>query len=117
MLMLESEALSKAAWQWFGAGLGLAFLITIGIIIMFFWYSAFHAETEEDAIDAGFLGLMLLLVTIFYLVAFSFLVAASTKGLDIKLLVATVDAFVLIGSKLLAPVFLRYLSNEKIGNG
>ncbi|MBB4373569.1 hypothetical protein GGD63_006392 [Bradyrhizobium sp. cir1] len=65
MLMLESEALSKAAWQWFGAGLGLAFLITIGIIIMFFWYSAFHAETEEDAIDAGFLGLMLLLVTIF----------------------------------------------------
>ncbi|WP_396604517.1 hypothetical protein ACFLEY_03835 [Bradyrhizobium sp. YCK136] len=115
MLMLESEALTKDAWQWFGAGLGLAFLVTIALIVLFFWYSAYHAETEQDALDLGFLGLILLLVTIFYLVAFSFLVAASTKGLDVKLLVAAVDAFVLIGSKLLAPEFLRYLNEEPIG--
>lgn len=116
MLMLESEALTKDAWLWFGAGLGLAFLVTIALIVMFFRYSAYHAETEEDAIDLGFVGLILLLVTILYLVAFSFLVAASTKGLDIKLLVAAVDAFVLIGSKLLAPEFLRYLNEEPIGS-
>ncbi|MCA1430216.1 hypothetical protein I6F29_30475 [Bradyrhizobium sp. NBAIM16] len=115
MITLESEALSREAWQWFGMGLGGAFVITIAVIVLFFWYSAYHAETEQDALDLGFLGLILLLVTIFYLVAFSFLVAASAKGLDVKLLVAAVDAFVLIGSKLLAPEFLRYLNEEKIG--
>ncbi len=117
MLMLESEALSKDAWLWFGGGLGAAFVITIALIVLFFWHSAYHAKTEEEALDLGFLGLILLLVTIFYLVAFSFLVAASTRGLDIKILVATVDAFVLIGSKLLAPDFLRYLNDEEIGGG
>ncbi|MFK4582889.1 hypothetical protein [Bradyrhizobium ottawaense] len=114
MLMLEADALPREAWQWFGIGLGAAFVITIGVIVLFFWYSAYHAENESEALDLGFLGLILLLVTIFYLVAFSFLVAASAKGLDVKLLVAAVDAFVLIGSKLLAPEFLRYLSDESI---
>ncbi|MET4181729.1 bacteriorhodopsin [Bradyrhizobium sp. JR7.2] len=115
MLTLEAEALPREAWQWFGIGLGAAFVITIAVIVLFFWYSAYHAETEQDALDLGFLGLILLLVTIFYLVAFSFLVAASARGLDVKLLVAAIDAFVLIGSKLLAPEFLRYLNEEPIG--
>ncbi|WP_051380638.1 hypothetical protein [Bradyrhizobium sp. WSM1743] len=114
MLTLEAEALPREAWQWFGIGLGAAFVITIGLIVLFFWYSAYHAEDESEALDLGFLGLILLLVTIFYLVAFSFLVAASAKGLDVKLLVAAVDVFVLLGSKLLAPAFLKYLSAEPI---
>jgi hypothetical protein len=112
--VLQSEPLQQEAWQWFGIGLGLAFLITIGLIILFFYHSAFIDKTDQG-IDAGFLGLILLLVTIFYLVGFSFLVAASAKGLDVKILVAAVDVFVLIGSKLLAPDFLRYLNDEPIG--
>jgi hypothetical protein len=116
MLMLESEALSGEAWRWFGGGLGAAFAITIVVIVLLFLHSAF-AKNQENTIDLGFLGLIVLLVTIFYMIAFSFLVAASTKGLDIKLLVAAVDAFVLIGGKLLAPEFLRYLNDEAIGGG
>ena len=101
-----TEPLVTAAWQWFSIGLGVAFLVTIGIIVIF----VLKGDTEYG-IDQGFLGLILMLTTIFYLVAFSFLVAASTKGLDIKVTVAVVDALVLIGSKLLAPRFLTYLSS------
>ena len=104
---MEAEALTPAAWQWFSIVLGVAFLLTIGIIVLFV------AKGDTDyGIDQGFLGLIVLLTTIFYLIGFSFLVAASTKGLDIKLLVAAVDALVLIGSKLLAPDFLKYLQSE-----
>ncbi len=71
--------------------------------------------TSASPVDLGFLGLILLLETIFFLVAFSFLVAASTKGIEVKVLVAAVDALVLFGSKLLAPEFLRYLNDEPIG--
>jgi hypothetical protein len=101
-----AEALNPAAWQWFSVGLGVAFLVTIGIIVLF----VFKGDSEYG-IDQGFLGLILLLTTIFYLIGFSFLVAASTKGVDIKILVAAVDALVLIGSKLLAPNFISYLKS------
>lgn len=111
---LQSEPLQAQSWQWFGMGLGAAFLITIGVIVLFFCHSAFF-DKDDQGIDTGFLGLILMLVTILYSVAFSFLVAASAKGIDIKILVAVVDAFVLIGSKLLAPEFLRYLNDEPIG--
>ena len=111
--VLQSEPLQAQSWQWFGIGLGAAFLVTIGVIVLFLCHSAFFDE-EDQGIDTGFLGLILMLVTILYLVAFSFLVAASAKGIDIKILVAVVDAFVLIGSKLLAPEFLRYLSDQPI---
>lgn len=104
-VLAAAEPLATAAWQWFSIGLGVAFLVTIGVITLFL----FKGDSEYG-IDQGFLGLMLLLTTIFYLVAFSFLVAASTKGLDIKVTVAVVDALVLIGSKLLAPRFIDYLS-------
>ena len=106
-----AEALSPAAWQWFSIGLGTAFVVTIGMIVLFL----FNADSKYG-IDQGFLGLILLLVTIFYMISFSFLVAASTKGLDIKFIVAAVDALVLFGSKLLAPDFLKYLNDEKIGS-
>ena len=46
-------------------------------------HGAYYFDEPDDGIDLGFLGLLLLLVTIFYMIAFSFLVAASTKGLDI----------------------------------
>jgi FtsH-binding integral membrane protein len=108
--ILQSEPLQKDAWLWFSAGLGISFLINIGLIVLFFGWWAYTA-TESDEVDLGFLGLLLLLVTILHLVGFSFVVAASTKGLDVKLLVAFVDVFVLIGSRLLAPDFLNYLAD------
>jgi hypothetical protein len=67
-------------------------------------------------IDHGFLGLIVLLMLIFFLVAFSFLVAASAAGVDIKLAVVIVDALVLLGSKLLAPRFLQYLESGCAGD-
>jgi hypothetical protein len=108
MNQVVSSALPSEAYHWFGAGLGGAFAATWLTLLIFMLRSR-----EEEHIDHGFLGLMLLLVTIFYLIAFSFLVAASSSGLDIKILVVTVDAMVLIGTRLLGPPFLRYLSDQK----
>jgi hypothetical protein len=105
-----AEALSPEAWHWFSLGLGIAFITTIGIIVLF----VYTGDRGEASIDQGFLGLILLLTSIFYLIGFSFLVAASTKGVDIKLMVAAVDGVVLLGGKLLAPNFLRYLNDEPI---
>ena len=94
--------LDPAARQWFSAGLGIAFLLTLACIVVFMRWSR---------IDHGFLGLILLLSVLFFLIAFSFLVAASVPGIDIKIAVAAVDALVLLGSKLLAPRFLEFLES------
>jgi FtsH-binding integral membrane protein len=101
--MIWTGALEPAAWTWFSVGLAVAFLITIICIIVFMLFSQ---------IDHGFLGLILLLTLIFFLIAFSFLVAASAQGVDIKIAVAIVDAFVVLGSKLLSDRFLQYLETE-----
>lgn len=98
-----TSVLEPTAITWFSLGLGVAFVITMGCIIMFM---------QTSKIDHGFLGLILLLTLIFYLISFSFLVAASAKGIDIKIAVVVVDALVLLGSKLLTPQFLKYLGSE-----
>jgi hypothetical protein len=85
---------------WFGIGLGGAFLIAMGVLVLFM---------AKSKIDHGFLGLMFLLTLVVFLVAFSFLVAASVPGYDIKIAVAVVDAFVLIANKLLSDRFIKYL--------
>jgi|SRR5712692_8078553 len=104
---MTSDALASSAWQWFGIGLGAAFLATMAVVVVLIA----RAE-KKSGIDQGFLGLILLLCTIFYLLGFSFLVAASVKGMDIKLAVVAVDALVLLGSKLLTPHFLEYLISD-----
>jgi len=100
--MIEGIAstLDQNVIMWFSIGLGIAFVMTM------IWIMVFMVRSQ---IDHGFLGLILLLSLIFFLIAFSFLVAASAKGIDIKIAIVVVDAFVLFGSKLLAPRFLEYL--------
>jgi hypothetical protein len=103
-MSLDVAATALDTWSvaWYGAGLGIAFLLSLAFILILLFYAD---------IDIGFLGLMFLLMMIFFLVGFSFLVAASAKGLDIKVSVVVVDGLVLLGTKLLTPQFLRYLSS------
>lgn len=107
MEYLIADALEQPSRNWFAMGLGTAFVIAMGMITYFYVDS-----DKESGIDTGFLGLIFMLVIIFFLIAFSFLVAASVKGLDVKITVAAIDALVLLGSKLLTPTFLAYLSSE-----
>ncbi|MEG9524405.1 MAG: hypothetical protein MIL41_01280 [Hyphomicrobiales bacterium] len=60
------------------------------------------------------MGLMILMVTIFYLIALSFLVVARVAGTEIKILVALVDGPIILGGKLLAPTLPHYLASEPI---
>jgi hypothetical protein len=46
---------------------------------------------------------------IFFLIAFSFLVAGAVPGYHIKIAVAAVDAAVFLGAALLAHAMIRYL--------
>lgn len=100
---MSEGVLDASARDWFGIGLGVGFLVVMSYLVLL--------QQKKD-FDHGWIGLMLLLIIIFFLVAFSFLVAASTPGYGIKIAVAVVDAFVLIGSKLLAPDFLIYLADN-----
>jgi hypothetical protein len=77
----------------------------MAFLVLQFW--------AEDR-DLGWVGLMFLLTMIFFLIGFSFLVAAATPGYDIKIAVVVVDGLVLIGSRLLAPHFLQYLAEQEI---
>ena len=94
--------------KWSGMGLGVAYLIAMGVIALFM---------TKSAIDHGFLGLMFLLSLVLFLIAFSFVVAASAPGYDIKIAVAVVDAFVLIANKLLSDRFLKYLETPSLSAG
>ena len=85
---------------WFGIGLGVAFVIAMGVLVLFM---------TKSKIDHGFLGLMFLLTLVLFLVAFSFVVAATVTGYDIKVAVVVVDAFVLVANKLLSNRFIEYL--------
>lgn len=67
---------------------------------------------RKSKIDHGFLGLMFLLSLVFFLVAFSFVVAASVPGYDIKVAVAVVNAFILVATKLLSDRFIKYLETD-----
>jgi hypothetical protein len=99
---MAEGALDQVAIFWVAIGLGGGFAVTM----------VYLAILAFQDVDKGYIGLILLLVIIFFLIAFSFLVAAATPGISIKVAVGIVDAFVLIGSKLLAPNFLMYVSTD-----
>ena len=101
--MSEIGVLADAARDWFSLGLAAGFLISVGFAGLLLY---------QKEMDLGWIGLIFLLIMIFFLIAFSFLVAASTPGYPIKIAVAVVDAFVLIGGKLLGPPFLDYLADD-----
>jgi hypothetical protein len=105
--VITAEPLDVAVGRMYAVGLAGAFIVTFGVIVLFL----LRAD-RETGIDTGFLGLIVLLCSIFYLIAFSFLIAVSVKGLDAKLAVGIIDGLVLFGSKLLAPRFLTYLESE-----
>ncbi len=89
-------------FTWGGIGLCIAYLIAMWVIVVFMRISK---------IDHGFLGLMFLLSLVIFLIAFSFLVAASVPGSDIKVTVAVVDTYILIANQLLSDRFIKYLES------
>lgn len=89
-------------WRWCAVGLGAAFIMTLGVLLVFMF---------KSKIDHGFLGLMLLLTLVVFAVAFSFLVAAATPGLAIKVAIAVIDGLLALGTKLLSGRFLQYLES------
>ncbi len=99
---IANSAIDPSVLASIGAGLGGAFVLAL------FTLGAFMILSK---IDHGFLGLIFLLTMIFFLIAFSFLVAAATPGWSIKLSVAIVDAAVAISTKLLSKPFLDYLGS------
>ncbi len=84
-------------------GLGLAFVITWAVFALLL----FRAE-----IDHGFLGLIFLINTVLFIVAFTFLLAAATPGISIKVAVALFNGLLAFGSKLISDRFLTYLESE-----
>jgi hypothetical protein len=107
---LVSHQLSDSARNLFALGLGAGYVLSI-LVIVGLHFAAHIWRDSEYGIDSGFLGLIFLLNSIFFLIAFSFLVAASVQGLDIKIAIAAIDALVLIGGKLLTEPFLNYLKS------
>jgi hypothetical protein len=100
--LLTEKALDPDIWRLFAYGLGGAFVIALGVFLVLL----FHAE-----IDHGFLGLIFLLIMVIFLVAFSFLVAAATPSLSMKVAVTVFNGVLAFGSKLLSDRFLKYLES------
>jgi uncharacterized membrane protein len=84
-------------------GLGAAFVLT---------WVVYLAVLHKADIDHGFMGLIFLLVMVVYLVAFSFLVAAATPSLSMKVAITVFNGVLAFGSKLLSDRFLKYLESE-----
>lgn len=88
--------------RWYALGLGVAFTLAVGVLLAFMF---------KSKIDHGFLGLMFLLTLVVFAVAFSFLVAAVTPGIAIKVAIAAIDGILALGAKLLSGRFLQYLES------
>jgi hypothetical protein len=102
VLSFTEKALDPEFFKLLGLGLGVSFIITF-IVILFFLY--------KSNIDHGFLGLILLLTLVIYLMAFSFLIAAATQGISIKLSVVFFNGVLAFASKLMSDRFLKYLES------
>lgn len=89
-------------WHLAAYGLGAAFLATLATLLVLLW---------KANIDHGFLGLIFLLVIVLFIVAFSFVVAAATPGISIKIAVTLFSGILALGSKLLSDRFLKYLES------
>jgi len=104
-LVVDSQPLAPidpGIWRWCALGLGAAFTLTLGVLLAFMF---------KSKIDHGFLGLMFLLTLLVFAVAFSFLVAAATPGIAIKVAIAVIDGLFALGAKLLSGRFLQYLES------
>ena len=89
-------------WHLAAYGLGAAFLATLATLLVLLW---------KANIDHGYLGLIFLLVIVLFIVAFSFVVAAATPGISIKVAVIVFSGILALGSKLLSDRFLKYLES------
>jgi hypothetical protein len=95
-------AIDPEIWRWCAIGLGGAFTLTVGVLLAFMRCST---------IDHGFLGLMLLISLVVFAVTFSFLVAAATPGVAIKVAIVVIEGLLALGTKLLSARFLDYLES------
>lgn len=89
-------------WQWCALGLAGAFTLAMGVLLGFML---------KSKIDHGFLGLIFLLALVVFAVTFSFLVAAATPGIAIKVAIAVIDGLFALGARLLSGRFLQYLES------
>jgi formate/nitrite transporter FocA (FNT family) len=103
VLSFTEKALDPEYFKLLGIGLGASFVIAFIVILIFLY---------KSKIDHGFLGLIFLLTLVIYLMAFSFLIAAATQGITIKLSVVFFDGVVAFASKLISDRFLKYLESE-----
>jgi len=104
-LLIDSQTLASIdpeIWRWSALGLGVAFTLTVGVLLAFM---------SKSNIDHGFLGLVFLLTMVVFAVAFSFLVAAATPGTAIKVTIAVIDGLFALAAKLLSGRFLQYLES------
>lgn len=101
--ILTEKALDPEIWRLLSYGLGIAFVLTWVVFLVVLW---------KAEIDHGFMGLIFLLILVVFLVAFSFLVAAATPSLSMKVAVTVFNGVLAFGSKLLSDRFLKYLESE-----
>ena len=95
--------MAEELWRLSAYGLGAAYLLTLVVLLVILW---------QSNIEHGFLGLIFLLTIVLFLVAFSFLVAAATPGISIKVAVTVFNGLLAFASKLLSDRFLKYLESE-----
>lgn len=101
--ILSENPVDPEIWRMLAYGLGASFLAILAVYLILL----FKAE-----IDHGFLGLILLLIMVIYLIAFSFLIAAATPGISIKIAVTVFNGILAFGSRLISDRFLKYLESE-----
>lgn len=105
-MLIDSGSLAPmdpTLWRCCAVGLGVAFALTLCLLLAFMLWSR---------IDHGFLGLILLLTLIVFAVTFSFLIAAGTPGIGIKIVIALIDGLLAVAAKLLSGPFLNYLKSD-----
>lgn len=100
--LLTEVPMASDLWHLAAYGLGAAFLATLATLLVLLW---------KANIDHGYLGLIFLLVIVLFIVAFSFVVAAATPGISIKVAVIVFSGILALGSKLLSDRFLKYLES------
>jgi hypothetical protein len=104
-ILADENVMDPSIWKVLGYCLGAAFVASLIMCYLMMF----------GKIDHGFLGLIFLLVLVIFLAAFSFLVAAITPGISIKVAITVIDGAFALGTKLLSNRFLEYLESEPLG--
>ncbi len=106
MTMLVDSApltlMEPSLWKYCAMGVGIAFALTLCLLLAFML---------KSRIDHGFLGLIVLLTLVVFDVKLSFLIAAGTPGVAIKVAIAAIDGLLALAAKLLSGPFLNYLKS------